>query len=275
MEIADCSLYRSDTLTNPHDALIGLEGFSHVWIVFLFHNNAGNPQNKIQPPRLGGRKLGMLATRTPHRPCPIGLSVARVEAIEGGTLHLSGVDLVNNTPVLDIKPYIGRYDAIPDAITAEWLADTDRSESASTTANEDEKGEGEQEHHDGIQREGRLRVVMTSQALEDLQRYAGSLRFFRDDWQRAQKCIEEVLALDIRTLHMKRKHREGTYGVSIDLMNVSFTVDSEAGVCTVQRIELWPESYDFADFGEVKRRRVAAAAEKLAKEEAAPHEEQQ
>lgn len=242
-----CTACRSDALTSPQEALIGLEGFSHVWVVFIFHNNAGNPQNKIQPPRLGGRKLGMLATRTPHRPCPVGLSVARIESIEGDTLFLSGIDLVNNTPVLDIKPYIHQYDAVPDTITADWLSETDRGHA----------NEGSSTSTDGQYRQ--LRVQMTEQAEADLKQHAGSLRFFRNDWERAKRCIAEVLALDIRTLHMKKKHKEGTYGVSIDLMNVTFTVDSEQGVCTVERIDLWPESYDFDDFSEVKRRRVVAA----------------
>lgn len=233
------TLRRTDALTNPRDALVGLDGFSHVWLVFLFHNNAGHPQNKIHPPRLGGRKLGMLATRTPHRPCPVGLSVARIERIDGDTLHLAGVDLVHNTPVLDVKPYIARYDALADAVTADWLVETDSREAGA---------------------EGRLRVEMSDQAVASLRRYADELRFFRGDWERARRCIEEVLALDIRTLHMKRRHREGTYGVSIDVMNVSFAVNAESGLCTVQRIDLWPESYDHHDFGEVKRKRVATTA---------------
>lgn len=233
------TLRRTDALTNPRDALVGLDGFSHVWLVFLFHNNAGHPQNKIHPPRLGGRKLGMLATRTPHRPCPVGLSVARIERIDGDTLHLAGVDLVHNTPVLDVKPYIARYDALADAVTADWLVETDSREAGA---------------------EGRLRVEMSDEAVASLRRCADDLRFFRGDWERARRCIEEVLALDIRTLHMKRRHREGTYGVSIDVMNVSFAVNAESGLCTVLRIDLWPESYDHLDFGEVKRKRVAATA---------------
>jgi hypothetical protein len=217
--------------------------------VFLFHNNAGNPQNKIHPPRLGGRKLGMLATRTPHRPCPVGLSVARIESISGDTLHLAGVDLVNNTPVLDVKPYIARYDAIPDAVTADWLVETDCND----------KRQQKEGREDG---EGQLSVQMTDEAVETLQRNANALRFFKGDWARAKRCIEEVLALDIRTLHMKKKHREGTYGVSIDVMNVSFSVNAESRVCTVQKIDLWPESYDHENFGEVKWRRVDEAKKK-------------
>jgi tRNA-Thr(GGU) m(6)t(6)A37 methyltransferase TsaA len=251
------TLRRSEAMTNPREALVGLEGFSHVWLVFLFHNNAGNPHNKIHPPRLGGRKLGMLATRTPHRPCPVGLSVARVESIEGDTLHLAGVDLVNNTPVLDVKPYIARYDAHPDALTADWLAETDNHETsdaaAAPAAAEQASGSSDGGGGGGYRQ---LRVEMTEEAVESLRRNADALRFFKGDWERARRCIEEVLALDIRTLHMKRRHKEGTYGVSIDVMNVSFVVNAESGLCTVQRIDLWPESYDHHDFGEVKRLRV-------------------
>ncbi|ELR16789.1 uncharacterized protein ACA1_382890 [Acanthamoeba castellanii str. Neff] len=243
------TLRRSEVLTNPKDALIGLEGHSHVWIVFLFHNNVGNPKNRVQPPRLGGRKLGMLATRTPHRPCPIGLSVARVESIEGETLHLSGVDLVNNTPVLDIKPYIPRYDAITDAITAEWLVELD--------GKQKKDGEEDEQEESGS---GRLQVQMSNEAVESLQRHAHALRFFKNDWERARRCIEEVLALDIRTLHMKRKHREGTYDVRIDVMNITFVVNTDSRVCTVQRIDLWPESYDYEDFNEVKKKRLTPAS---------------
>jgi len=223
---------RSDNLSNPSEALIGLEGFSHVWLVFLFHNNAGQPHNKIHPPRLGGKTLGMLATRSPHRPCPIGLTVAKVESIEGDTLHMSGVDLVNGTPVLDVKPYIESYDALHGTTTAEWLRESD------------EQG-----------KRNPLQVEFTASAEESLREFQDKLRFFKGRWEEAKRCIEEVLRLDIRTIHMKKKHVEGEYGVSIDCLNVIFRTTKER-VCVVERIELWPESYDL-DFGEVKRRRLA------------------
>ena len=77
----------------------------------MFHLNAQDAvKAKVKPPRLNGQKVGVFASRSPHRPCPIGLTLAKVEGINNGTLHVSGVDLVDGTPVLDVKPYIPQYD---------------------------------------------------------------------------------------------------------------------------------------------------------------------
>ena len=99
----------------------GLEGFSHLWLVFVFHGvPAGRWQPTVRPPRLGGnRRLGVFATRSPFRPNAIGLSAVALDriAIDAGcvVLHLSGVDLLDGTPVLDIKPYLPYADCIPNA----------------------------------------------------------------------------------------------------------------------------------------------------------------
>jgi tRNA-Thr(GGU) m(6)t(6)A37 methyltransferase TsaA len=99
------------------DALRGLEGFSHVWIVFIFHEALSEEwKTMVRPPRLGGnRKVGVFASRSMHRPNPIGISCVQLERIEGTSLLLKGVDLLDGTPVLDIKPYVPFADAIPDA----------------------------------------------------------------------------------------------------------------------------------------------------------------
>lgn len=109
----------------PYDrdeAFAGLESFSHIWVVFLFH---AIPQGKwrpsVRPPRLGGnRRVGLFATRSGFRPNPIGISVVRLVGIgrRQGRLQLAlqGVDLLDQTPVLDIKPYLPYADAIPDAL---------------------------------------------------------------------------------------------------------------------------------------------------------------
>ena len=77
----------------------------------MFHLNAQDAvKAKVRPPRLNGQKVGVFASRSPHRPCPIGLTLAKVEGINNGTLHVSGIDLVDGTPVLDVKPYIPQYD---------------------------------------------------------------------------------------------------------------------------------------------------------------------
>jgi len=100
------------------DALDGIEAWSHLWIVFAFHLNTGW-KPKVQPPR-SDVKRGLFATRSPHRPNPIGLSVVRLEAVRALTLHVCELDMVDGTPVLDIKPYVPYADAIP-AASSGWL----------------------------------------------------------------------------------------------------------------------------------------------------------
>ncbi|CAH2058158.1 unnamed protein product, partial [Iphiclides podalirius] len=108
----------SNVFNNPEHALIGLEEFSHIWIIFHFHaTESTNVPAKVTPPRLGGERRGVFSTRSPHRPCPIGLSLVKISSIEGNRIHFEGVDMVNGTPVLDIKPYIPPYDCptpLPD-----------------------------------------------------------------------------------------------------------------------------------------------------------------
>ncbi|MBB1606575.1 MULTISPECIES: tRNA (N6-threonylcarbamoyladenosine(37)-N6)-methyltransferase TrmO [unclassified Pseudomonas] len=102
------------------EAVEGLEQVSHVWLLFLFHQALEDkPRLKVRPPRLGGnRSLGVFATRATHRPNGIGQSVVRLEKVEPGCLWLSGIDLLDGTPVLDIKPYVPYADAVADARNA-------------------------------------------------------------------------------------------------------------------------------------------------------------
>ncbi|MBK5004620.1 tRNA (N6-threonylcarbamoyladenosine(37)-N6)-methyltransferase TrmO [Pseudomonas sp. S32] len=99
------------------DAVDGLEQVSHVWLLFLFHQALEEkPRLKVRPPRLGGNKsMGVFATRATHRPNGIGQSVVRLEGVEPGRLLLSGIDLLDGTPVLDIKPYVPYADTVADA----------------------------------------------------------------------------------------------------------------------------------------------------------------
>ncbi len=106
---------------NRYEMICGLEEFSHIWVQFLFHQAVDDGwRPTVRPPRLGGQKrCGVFACRTPHRPNHIGLSAVRLLHIEQGKsgprLHLGGIDFLDNTPVLDIKPYLSYSDAIPDA----------------------------------------------------------------------------------------------------------------------------------------------------------------
>lgn len=104
------------------NALRGLEGFSHLWLIWGFHLNRKRDWSPtIRPPRLGGNeRVGVFASRSPYRPNPIGLSCVKLEGIEqtpedGAVLLVSGADLVDGTPIYDIKPYLPFTDSRPEA----------------------------------------------------------------------------------------------------------------------------------------------------------------
>lgn len=131
----------------PPAALEGLEAFSHAWIIYVFHENtdlhnavgAGDETRaqtrggqsrttsraKVRVPRLNGERRGVFATRTPHRPLPVGLSLVEVHAVdsERGVLDVGGADLVDGTPVLDVKPYLPFCEALapPAARAPDWV----------------------------------------------------------------------------------------------------------------------------------------------------------
>ncbi len=102
------------------EAWRGIEGFSHLWLITWFHAGKGEAGLTVRPPRLGGNaRLGVFATRAPYRPNPLGLTLVRLESVEaeGGSIRLivRGADLLDGTPVLDIKPYLPYADAVPEA----------------------------------------------------------------------------------------------------------------------------------------------------------------
>ncbi|OED43108.1 tRNA (N6-threonylcarbamoyladenosine(37)-N6)-methyltransferase TrmO [Endozoicomonas sp. (ex Bugula neritina AB1)] len=106
---------------NQENVVRGLEGFSHIWVHFIFHETMDEGwRPTIRPPRLGGRqRMGVFATRSTHRPNPMGMSVVELNGITSGNgkliLQLGAVDLLDGTPVIDIKPYLPYADALPEA----------------------------------------------------------------------------------------------------------------------------------------------------------------
>ena len=107
---------------NP-DALRGLEGFSHIWLIWQFSQSVGAGWSPtVRPPRLGGNvRMGVFATRSPFRPNPIGLSCVRLEKVEqhpqyGPVLLVAGADLMDGSPIYDIKPYLPYGDCHPEAV---------------------------------------------------------------------------------------------------------------------------------------------------------------
>jgi len=120
---ASTAKLRIDARYHPEHALIGLAKFSHVWLISWFHLNTNKTFHpKIHPPRMKGGKIGVFASRSPHRPNPLGLSLVKLEKVEGDTLYLSGIDLIQGTPILDVKPYLPAGDSAREP-KAGWVAD--------------------------------------------------------------------------------------------------------------------------------------------------------
>lgn len=109
---------------NFDQALKDLDGFDYIWAVTWLHLNE-HWKPTVIPPRGPKLRRGVFATRSPHRPNPVGLSALRLTAMEGRTLKVRGIDLLDGTPVLDIKPYVPYADAFPDARSG-WIDKIDQ-----------------------------------------------------------------------------------------------------------------------------------------------------
>lgn len=197
---------RFENLPYLQNALQGLEGFSHLWVIFVFHQSGLNLSARqwkpsIRPPRLGGaKKVGVLASRSPHRPNPIGMSVVKIERINLKKLEIdvSGVDLLDGTPVLDIKPYIPYCDSIPRAKSG-WV--------------------------DGKLKKKKTRFTKT--ALQDLKKLVGP-----QELKRTQKLISEILALDPRPAFQQKQTSPSTYGFAIGKIDVKWETTATHFVVT-------------------------------------------
>ena len=105
------------------DALRGLDGYSHLWLIWGFSDGFASSSDgsrpfspTVRPPRLGGNtRVGVFATRSPNRPNPLALSCVKIESVDGCEITVSGIDMADGTPIYDIKPYLPHVDAIPDA----------------------------------------------------------------------------------------------------------------------------------------------------------------
>lgn len=118
---AESLIVFEEDFRNP-EALRGIESFSHLWLIWQFSENENCYKPTVRPPRLGGNKrVGVFATRSPFRPNPLGISCVELKGVEkthnhGTVLRVCGADLMNMTPIFDIKPYLTYSDCHPDAV---------------------------------------------------------------------------------------------------------------------------------------------------------------
>nr|WP_320136876.1 tRNA (N6-threonylcarbamoyladenosine(37)-N6)-methyltransferase TrmO [uncultured Amphritea sp.] len=197
---------------NSADAVRGLEQCSHIWLLFIFSacvDKGWSPL--VRPPRLGGNeKLGVFASRSPFRPNPIGLSPVKLEGVrcEGAQVFLdvSGADLLDKTPIVDIKPYLPYSDSLPQA------------------------------HYDIASKIDTLNlpVQFSAEAQIALEQQSQRLNL------PLQQQIEEVLRCDPRPAYHKQKAQQRTYGIRLHDLNIRWEINDRA--ILVLQIEINPDN---------------------------------
>jgi len=204
---------------NAAHTLEGLDHFSHVWLLWVFDKNGGAmTKSKVKPPRLDGAKTGLFATRTPHRPNNLGLSLVRLDGVKGDTLHLSGVDLVDGTPILDVKPFLPFADTArgEEVTIAPWLQQMPTPD---------------------------LRVKLSDAAAAQLHELVPAMRLLRDEEQ-ARRAIEEVLVADPRSVHWRQQRASEEFGFCLDTLNIVCTfAEGTATVTKVHHLHLSDRSH--------------------------------
>lgn len=189
---------------NRPEAFEGLEEFSHLWLVFHFHQNKHQRwQPMVRPPRLGGKKKqGVFATRSPYRPNPIGISAVELISIDFSTkgifLNLKGVDLIHGTPVFDIKPYIVYADSFPDA------------ESGFASSIPDET----------------LSVCFSGSAEQTLQ------QLHPDDYESVKSLITQILCQDPRPPYLDGREERKNFGMHLIDFDLKWEIQGKSAVVT-------------------------------------------
>lgn len=184
----------------PRESVQGLENSSHIWVIFLFHKTADQGWKPlVRPPRLGGnKKRGLYATRSMFRPNPIGQSLVKLDYVEVSDvvrLHVSGIDLLDQTPVIDIKPYIPYVENIDDASAGEFQ-----------------------------KAPASMMKVTFSECAQ------AQLALLTTEYPELKLLIEQVLGQDPRPAYHNEKGRE--YGVLLYDLNISWIVERD-GFCVI------------------------------------------
>jgi tRNA-Thr(GGU) m(6)t(6)A37 methyltransferase TsaA len=193
---------------NNEELVRGIEQFSHLWLIFVFHGTQQQGWKPlVRPPRLGGnKKIGVLATRSTFRPNPVGMSVVKLESVEFTDkqllINISGLDLLDQTPILDIKPYIPYSDNIDYARAGFAQYEPDLL----------------------------LKVIFSSRAEKDINKY-------QNEYTDLSTFIEQVLSQDPRPAYKKKQVDEKIYGMNLYDLNILWTISlSDANTIEVLSI---------------------------------------
>lgn len=216
-------------------------------ILYYFHDNKSKRRfnAKVHPPRLNGKSCGVFASRAPHRPNPIGLTLAKIESVNGGCLYVSGIDIIDGTPVIDIKPYIAKYDQ-PN-VSEESLSKT-------TIPSDDKPIEPSAQASSSTVPEGwvdgsivsTVTVEFTSRSLSQLALFHPTssnhdtcqycFRLFKNN-NEAREAIDNLLHADPRSVYRRNKCVDRLYYFTIDSIHITAWFDIETNLVEVLKIK--------------------------------------
>ena len=204
----------------------GIENFTYIWIVYVFHLNQGFAGSKVIPPKYPGndtsKKLGIFATRTPHRFNPIGLTLCKFNKIENREIFISCVDMITGTPILDIKPYhhLESVDVFaPNIKYAQWIYDSCKAK--------------------------KCEVIIKEKAIkniEDILKDNEKKLMFYDKKEDLIKLIKGVLEIDPHSKYTHKQEGNLLYGFHVDKLNVIYQYNAQSQKVIVEEIQ-YSEEY--------------------------------
>ena len=204
----------------------GIENFTYIWIIYVFHLNQNFLSSKVTPPKFPGnkdsKKLGIFATRTPHRYNPIGLTLCKFNKIEGRELYISCVDMITGTPILDIKPYhhLENVDVFGNGIKyANWIYDSCQSKKCDVEIKE-----------------------QAVKNIEDILEDKNKKLMFYDKKEDLLALIKGVLEIDPHSKYTHKQEGNLLYGFHVDKLNVIYRYNAQSMKVIVEEVQ-YSEKY--------------------------------
>ena len=204
----------------------GIENFTYIWIIYVFHLNQNFSNSKVTPPKFPGdnisKKLGIFATRTPHRYNPIGLTLCKFNKIEGREIFISCVDMITGTPILDIKPYhhLESVDVFGNGIKyANWIYNSCQSK--------------------------KCEVIINENAVKNIEEILGDKDkklMFYDNKEELLALIKGVLEIDPHSKYTHKQEGNLLYGFHVDKLNVIYRYNAQTQKVIVEEVQ-YSEKY--------------------------------